>query len=165
MCHDLVLRQAQDEVYWRCCGARLWRWGFAAPISSASKRGSPIIDTPLSKPDQFFATLQAAFDDGSLVKLALRAYVGDHESLKSVDIKPALIKRVKQLSFTWHYKTRDIVKNHVWDEAIETLRGIVGIEFNLAQLFTTAADWSLDFQGKAPRLKQSPPSQSATASL
>ena len=129
------------------------------------QRGSPIIDTPLSKPDQFFATLQSAFDDGSLVKLALRAYVGDHESLKSVDIKPALIKRVKQLSFTWHYKTRDIVKNHVWDEAIETLRGIVGIEFNLAQLFTTTADWSLDFQGKSPRLKQSPPSQSAPASL
>lgn len=123
------------------------------------------IDTPLSRPDQFFSALHAAFDDGSLVKLALRAYVGDHEALKSVDIKPAVIKRQTQLSFTWHYKTRDIVKNHDWDEALETLRGIVGVEFNLAQLFTTTADWSLDFQGKSPRLKQLPPSQSAPASL
>ena len=121
--------------------------------------------TDISKPDQFFATLQSAFDDGSLVKLALRAYQGDHEALKTIDIKPALIKREKQLSFTWHYKTRDIVKNHDWDEAIETLRGIIGIEFNLAQLFTTSGDWSLDFQGKTPRLKQTAATQTAPASL
>jgi SAM-dependent methyltransferase len=91
--------------------------------------------------------------------------VGDHEALKSVDIKPVVIKREKQLSFTWHYKTRDVVKNHDWDESLETLRGIVGIEFNLAQLFTTAGDWSLDFQGKSPRLKQTAASQTAPVSL
>jgi len=123
------------------------------------------IDTQLAKPDQFFAALQSAFDDGSLVKVALRAYVGDHEALKTIDIKPVLIKREKQLSFTWHYKTRDVVKNHDFDESLETLRGIVGIEFNLAQLFTTAGDWSLDFQGKTPKLKQSAATQSAPASL
>jgi SAM-dependent methyltransferase len=123
------------------------------------------IDTPLSKPDQFFAALETAFGDGTLVKLALRAYVGDHEALKTIDIKPVLIKRQPQLSFTWHYKTRDIVKNQPWDEALETLTGIVGIEFNVAQLFTTAGDWSLDFQGKTPRLKQSEPTQKAPASL
>ena len=124
----------------------------------------PIIDTPLAKSDQFFAALQSAFEDGSLVAVALRAYRGDHEALKSVDIKPATIKRQLQLSFTWHYKTRDVVKNHPLEEGLEDLRGLVGIEFGLAQLFTTKGDWSLDFQGKSPRLKQSPPSRTAPAS-
>lgn len=124
----------------------------------------PIIDTPLSKLDQFFAALQSAFEDGSLVAVGLRAYRGDHEALKSVDIKPVTIKRQLQLSFTWHYKTRDVVKNHLLDEALEDLRGLVGIEFRLAQLLTTKGDWSLDFQGKTPRLRQSPPTRTAPAS-
>lgn len=76
-----------------------------------------------------------------------------------------VIKRQTQLSFTWHYKTRDIVKNHDWDAALEILRAIVGVEFNLAQLFTTAGDWSLDFQGRTPRLKQSQPTHTAPVSL
>jgi SAM-dependent methyltransferase len=141
----------------------LWPW--QAYIGGSAPAGTSIIDTPLSKPDQFFSALQAAFADGSLVRIALRAYVGDHEALKTVDIKPVIIKRQNQLSFTWHYKTRDVVKNHDLDESMETLRGIVGIEFNLAQLFTTAGDWSLDFQGKSPRLKQSAATQTAPVSL
>lgn len=99
------------------------------------------------------------------MKIALRAYAGEDPTIKSIDIKPALIKRQPQLSFTWHYKTRDVVRNHPWDEAVVELRGLVGVEFGLAQLFTTAGDWSLDFQGKTPRLKQSPPTQTAPVSL
>ncbi|MEO6012687.1 MAG: SAM-dependent methyltransferase [Devosia sp.] len=95
----------------------------------------------------------------------MRAYDGTDPTIKSIDIKPALIKRQKQLSFTWHYKTRDVVRNHPWDEAVVELKGLIGVEFNLAQLFTAAADWSLDFQGKGPRLKQAPPTQKAPASL
>ncbi len=125
----------------------------------------PTIDTPLTKPDQFFATLETAFGDGSLVKIGLRAYDGTDAALRSIDIKPVLIKRQPQLSFTWHYKTRDIVKNLRLEEALETLRGLIGVEFSLAQLQTVAADWSLDFQGKSPRLKQSAPTAKAPASL
>ncbi|RYE09952.1 MAG: SAM-dependent methyltransferase [Hyphomicrobiales bacterium] len=119
----------------------------------------------MSKTDQFYALLEAAFGDGSLVKLALRAYDGTDPTIRSIDIKPALIKRQKQLSFTWHFKTRDVVRNHAWDEALVELKGLVGVEFNLAQLFTAEADWSLDFQGKSPRLKQAAPTQKAPASL
>ena len=127
-------------------------------------RRTPIIDTTLSRSDRFFSELETAFGAGRLVKLALRAYDGTDAALKSIDIKPVVIKRQPQLSFTWHYKTRDVVKNHPWDEALLELKGLVGIEFNLAQLATTAADWSLDFQGKSPRLKQLPPTQTAPVS-
>ncbi len=123
------------------------------------------IDTTLSKTDQFFSALEAAFGDGSLVKLGLRAYDGTDAALKTVDIKPVIVKRQPQLSFTWHYKTRDIVKNHPLADAVTELRGLVGIEFNLAQMATTAGDWSLDFTGKSPRLKQAGPTQTAPVSL
>ena len=99
------------------------------------------------------------------MKLALRAYGGGDVTLKSIDVKPALIRKHPQLSFTWHYKTRDIVKNQPLDEAVDTLRTLIGSEFRLAQLFTTTADLSLDLQGRAPRLKQSAPTQTAAASL
>lgn len=123
------------------------------------------MDTGLSKSEQFFAALESAFGDGTLVKLALRAYAGADPALKSVDIKPALIRKQPQLSFTWHYKTRDIVKNQPLDEALATLRGLLGTDFNLAQLFTTAMDLSLDFTGKSPRLKQTAPSSAAAPSM
>lgn len=125
----------------------------------------PEIDTPLSKPDQFLAAVTASFDDGSLVRLGLRAYAGSDPALKSIDVKPVVIKRQKQLSFTAHYKTRDIVKNHRLDEALERLRGLLGSDFRLAQLTTTQGGWTLDLQGKSPRLRQAPPSQTAPVSL
>ena len=126
---------------------------------------APIIDTPLSRPEQFLAELATAFADSTLVRVALRARAGGDPALKSVDIKPALIKRAPQLSFTFHYKTRDIVKNHPLDAAIAELRGLVGAEFNLAQLFTTGSDLTLDFQGKSPKLKRAEPTSKAAPTL
>ena len=69
------------------------------------------------------------------------------------------------LSFTTHFKTRDIVKNHAPPDAIALLRGLLGTDFRQGQLFTTEADWVLDLQGKSPKLRQSPPTQTAPASL
>lgn len=97
--------------------------------------------------------------------LTLKAHAGSDGTLKTIDIKPVVIKQQKQLSFTYHHKTRDIVKNHPWPEASAMLKGLVGQDFRLAQLFTTSADWTLDFQGKSPRLKQAAPSRTAPASL
>ncbi len=123
------------------------------------------MDNSLSKPDQFLAALEAAFGDGTLVRVALRAYAGADAALKSIDLQPALIRKQPQLSFTWHYKTRDIVKNQPLDEALTTLRGLIGTEFKLAQLFSTSVDLSLDLQGKAPKLKQSAPISTTAPSL
>jgi SAM-dependent methyltransferase len=123
------------------------------------------MDTGLSKSEQFFAALESAFGDGTIVKVALRAYAGADPTLKSIDIKPALIRKQPQLSLTWHYKTRDIVKNQPLPEAIETLRGLIGGDFRLAQLFTTGGDLTLDLTAKSPRLKQSAPTTTAAPSL
>lgn len=124
-----------------------------------------IIDTALSRPDQFFARLETAFGEGRLVALALRAYAGADATVKSLDIKPVLIKGTPQLSFTWHHKTRDIVKNQSLPEALATLRTLLGTDFRLGQLYLTDADVTLDFQARTPKLREAPPSRSAPATL
>lgn len=123
------------------------------------------MDTGLSKTEQFLATLDAAFSGGTLVALSLKAYAGGDDTLRSIDIKPVLIKGQKQLSFTYHHKTRDIVKNHPGPEARQMVSAMLASDFRLAQLFASDADWVLDFNGKQPRLKQSAPSKAGQVSL
>ncbi|MEO8756652.1 MAG: SAM-dependent methyltransferase [Devosia sp.] len=124
-----------------------------------------IIATLFPKPQQFYAALQSAFAEGQFVKVALRAYCGTDPNLKSIDIKPVVIKREPQLSFTWHYKTRDLIKNHGIEDALTELEQLLGNQFNLAQLSTTSGDWTLDLQGKTPRLKMLAPSSTVPATL
>jgi len=133
--------------------------------SAAQLNELTIIDTPLSPPQQFYAALQRAFVQGEFVKLGLRAYDGTNRDLKTIDIKPVIVKREPRLSFTWHYKTRDVIRNHALDDAVTELEDLVGSEFRLAQLATTSGDWTLDFQGKTPRLKQSAPATTAPVSM
>jgi len=102
-----------------------------------------------------------AFADGTLVRLALRAHSGGEPLLKSIDVRPVLVKRQPHLGFTSHYTTRDIVKNYGIAEAEALLRGYLAGEFRQAQLFTGAGDWVLDLTGKAPRLKQVAASEAA----
>jgi SAM-dependent methyltransferase len=123
------------------------------------------LDTGLSKTEQFLATLEAAFSGGTLVALSLKAYAGGDDTLRSIDIKPVLIKGQKQLSFTYHHKTRDIVKNHPGPEARQMVSAMLASDFRLAQLFASDADWVLDLNGKQPRLKQGAPSKAGLVSL
>ena len=70
------------------------------------------MDTILSKLDQFLAALETAVADGSFVRLSLRMPFGADETLKSIDIKPVIIRDEVKLSFTLHHQTRDLVQNH-----------------------------------------------------
>jgi len=110
---------------------------------------------------EFISALEISLTDGSFVKLTLRAHKGADATLKTIDIKKILVKRQEKLSFTYHYKTRDIVKNFAPDEAVELIRQALRFDFRAATLLTTAAD--LVFENDA--LKRRPPSQSEPASL
>ncbi|WP_421759602.1 class I SAM-dependent methyltransferase [Devosia sp.] len=123
------------------------------------------MDSTLSKLDQFLATLETAVADGSFVRLALRNPVGPDETLKSVDIKPVLIRGDVKLGFTMHHQTKDLVQNHPPAGAIGQLRKALTTDFQQGYLFTTGFDLLLDTQGKAPRLKQTAPTSKAPPSL
>ncbi|MBU1306743.1 MAG: SAM-dependent methyltransferase, partial [Alphaproteobacteria bacterium] len=71
------------------------------------------------------------------------------------DLKNIVAKGVEKFSFTFHYKTRDIIKNLIQPEAIGHLRTALTDEFRSAQLATTELDVSFERNGDKVRLKRS----------
>lgn len=79
-----------------------------------------------------------AIENESFVKLSLGNYKGKEVDLKNIYIKPAFIKRGLKLSYTYRYKTRDIVKNYTISEGLDILIALLDNEgFRIATLFTT----------------------------
>lgn len=112
----------------------------------------------MSSPDrieEFLSATKAAFMDGSLVKLKLAGYHGTEPELKSIDVKKIVAKGSDKFSFTFHYKTRDIIKNQIQPEALGNLRTALASEFRSAQLATTDFDLNFERSGDKIRLKRS----------
>ncbi|PZP40156.1 MAG: SAM-dependent methyltransferase [Pseudomonas fluorescens] len=96
----------------------------------------------------WLAALATAFKSESLVKLALTKPTPVADDLKSIDIRPILIKRELKLSFTYHHKTRDIVKNYPLNEASELLAKLMDKTFLSGKIFTLQNDVLLTRNGK-----------------
>ncbi len=105
--------------------------------------------------------LAQSLADGSFVKLTLGGYHGTDKELQKILARPIVVKRVPNLSFTYRYKTRDVVKNHIYADAIRMIEEALAKEFSVATLFTTAFDMSYD--GK--RVKKTAATQTEPASL
>ena len=103
--------------------------------------------------EEFLSAVKAAFAGNTLVGLRLGGYHGAEADLKNVDIKKIVVKGVEKFSFTFHYKTRDIIKNHIQPEALGLLRTALRDEFRSAQLATTEFDMSLERNGDKVRVK------------
>lgn len=74
------------------------------------------------------------------VKLSLGNYKGNEPNLKNIYLKRVLIKNEEKLSFTYRYKTRDIVKNYSPAEGLRMVDEFLNTGFKVATLFTTAFD-------------------------
>lgn len=108
----------------------------------------------------FREALLTSLRDESFVKLTLSGYRGNEAGLQKILARPVLIKQQPMVSFTYRYKTRDVVKNYDVAESVRRVAGFLG-ECSSATLFTTGFD--LQYYGK--KLKRSAPSQPAPASL
>jgi len=108
----------------------------------------------LDKIEDLLAEVKTSFASGSLVKLKLGGYHGSEPDLKSIDVKKIVVKGVDKFSFTFHYKTRDIIKNQIQPEALGNLRVALRDEFRSAQLSTTEFDMSFERNGDKIRLKR-----------
>jgi len=96
------------------------------------------------KTKEFTLSMQASLNDNTFVKLSLGNYKGREENLKNVYIKRILIRNEEKLSFTYRYKTRDIVKNYPLSEGISKVQDYLNKEFYVATLFTTGFDMSFE---------------------
>ncbi|MGB4058372.1 MAG: SAM-dependent methyltransferase [Alphaproteobacteria bacterium] len=106
-------------------------------------------------PHSLLADIQSSLDTNIFVKLSLGHYTGREKDLKTIHIRRITVKRQEKLSFTYRYKTRDIVKNFDIDAALGLIGNYLGRDFQSAALFTTQYDLKLE-NGK---IKKSPPSQ------
>jgi SAM-dependent methyltransferase len=99
--------------------------------------------------NDFIQSLQSSLKNGSFVKLSLSGYTGGEPDLKKIVVRPAIIKREEKLSFTYSYKTRDIVKNYDPFESVKKIADYLASGFDSAMLFTTDFDLSYPSMKKA----------------
>lgn len=113
---------------------------------------------------EFLEVLNQCLEDGSFISLTLANYKGQEEGLKNTYIKRVLIKREEKLSFTYRYKTRDIVKNYAKEEGITTVVDLLETGFLSATVFTTGFDGLLqrDNKGKWTFKKANPTKKEIT---
>jgi SAM-dependent methyltransferase len=96
------------------------------------------------KTNEFMLSMQSSLTDNTFVKLSLGNYKGKEENLKNIYIKRIAIKGEEKLSFTYRYKTRDIVKNYSPEEGISKILDFINHEFYVSTLFTNAFDLSFE---------------------
>ncbi len=104
---------------------------------------------------EFLKSLENALGYGSFVRLSLGGYKGAEPDLKKIAVRPVTIKREDKLSFTYSYKTRDIVKNYDYAESKKRIADFLSSGFGAATLFTTAYDLSY------PSMKKEKPANTA----
>ncbi|MGV8834320.1 MAG: class I SAM-dependent methyltransferase [Devosia sp.] len=115
------------------------------------------MNAPATGPDRIEELLTAtktAFASGALVRLKLGGYHGADPELKGVEVKKITVKDGDKFSFTYRYKTRDIIKNFIQPEALALLRAGLKDEFSSAQLATTGFDMVFERNGLKIRLKR-----------
>jgi SAM-dependent methyltransferase len=102
-------------------------------------------------------TIKNAVAQNSFVKLTLSDYRGKEADLKNIYAKRIIIKSEEKLSFTYRYKTKDIVKNYSLNEASEIVDKFLEHDFRIATLFTTLSDFVFErINSEKTRFKTQP---------
>lgn len=114
---------------------------------------------------EFTTTISQSLSDNSFVQISLGNYKGEDESLKNIYVKKILIKGEEKLSFTYHHKTRDIVKNYPIVEAVRNVQQALLYGFNMATLFTTGFDLQAQANPNGFVIKKLPATKKEVPSL
>ena len=113
----------------------------------------------------FIQTIHESLLNNSFVKISLGNYKGAEEQLKNIYIKRVLIKKEEKLSFTYRYKTRDIVKNFGVAEGIDLIEKALQEGFNIATLFSTQFDLMIEKINQKTVLRRNASTNPNTTSL
>ena len=122
--------------------------------------------TKIDKINSIVNELKESFNNNIFVKVSLANYKGSEPDLKKLFAKKIRIKDEEKLSFTYRYKTRDIVKNYSFNEGLEIIADYLENGFNAATLFTIKADFIYEnFNDKKFVFRQSKASNTKLPSL
>lgn len=96
--------------------------------------------------EDFIQILNKAIFENRFVKLSLANYKGSIVDLKYIYVKRIIIKQENKLSFTYRYRTNDIVKNYTIEEGISIITEFLTQgAFRLATVFTIKVDTIFEF--------------------
>ena len=110
----------------------------------------------------FLNLWKKSFANQNFIKASLGGYKGTDTEMKGVFVKPINLKNKPHLSFTFRYKTRDIVKNYGLEEALAQLKLALDGGFRVANLWTSTEDAQLELLGGKWGLKVGAPSVQST---
>lgn len=96
--------------------------------------------------DQFITRIQESISDKQLINLQLANKRNLESDLKSVHVKPVLLKKGERLCFVYRHQTKDITKNYVLDDGITILAELLTNDFYQASLYTAQADVFLNLK-------------------
>jgi SAM-dependent methyltransferase len=115
---------------------------------------------------KFIDELENSLRAKTFVKMILSNYRGSDTHLQKLLVRLVETKKGIKLFFRYRYNTRDIVKNHGFDEGIGIIKGLLGKEFFNGHLFTTKNDFQLDIGKKEKaRLNLAKPTFRAVQSI
>jgi len=97
---------------------------------------------------KFKDQLTESLSSGVFVKVSLGNYQGNEKELKQIHIRKVKIKRTDMLSFTYRYKTRDVIKNFPVTEGIVLICHLISNDFRITTLFTTERELILEYGKK-----------------
>lgn len=97
---------------------------------------------------QFADQLSENISSNSFIKVSLGNYQGNDKELKNIYVRKVKIKRNDLLSFTYRYKTRDIIKNFAIKEGVNLIGHFISNDFKVVTLFTTEKEVVLEHSKK-----------------
>ncbi len=92
--------------------------------------------------NEFLDILTSCVKDNSFIKLTLSKPTKKQSDLRNVYVKGISLKALPHYSFTYHYQTRDIVKNYSEGEWLTALKSSMN-EFQVATLWTNGEEITL----------------------
>ncbi len=113
----------------------------------------------------FSEVIQTSISADDFVKITLSKPLRKNEGLRNIYVRLILVKDVLKLSFTYHYKTNDQVKNYSVTEGIEVLQEQLMSTFRTAVVFTLREDLQvfiskkkvISYKNIAPSFASKPP--------
>ncbi len=101
----------------------------------------------MNSPDSFISEISKSLKKNSFVKLNLANYHGNQEDLIAAHAKIAIVKNTPKLSFTFRHKSKDIVKNYFFEEAMVIVQSLLNKSgFRTATLFTLNSDIGIEIK-------------------
>jgi len=97
---------------------------------------------------RFMHLLALSLQTGSFGKLMLGKPQGGDADLERLLVREVQLRGERQLSMVWRHRTKDVTKNHGFDEGLALLHGLLGRQFLHAHLLTQGEDVQLSFSRK-----------------